>query len=173
MEDDTKRAPEPPTSRASELSTWRPFQSLRREVDRLFEDFDRGIGIAPFFRGFSSIGPFATGRTLAPAVNLVEKPDLYEITVDLPGLDENAIEVRLSDGGLLIKGQKADETEEKGKQYYLHERHFGSFERYLQLPRGVDADRIEATFKKGVLTVTLPKTAEAAKADKTIPIKAA
>jgi HSP20 family protein len=109
----------------------------------------------------------------APAVDIAETDKPYEIVADLPGIDENDVEVRLAGGGLTIKGEKHEEKEEKKKDYFLHERHFGSFERYFQMPDGVDREKIEASFKKGVLTVTLPKTAEARKAEKKIPVKAA
>jgi HSP20 family protein len=94
------------------------------------------------------------------------------VTAELPGMDEKNIEVKVSNGDLLIKGEKEEEKEEKKKDYYLQERHFGSFERRFRVPEGVDADKIEASFKKGVLTVTLPKTAEAQKAEKKIAVKA-
>ena len=96
----------------------------------------------------------------------------YEITAELPGLDEKNIDVKFADGILTIKGEKQEDKEEKKKDYYLHERSFGSFHRALQVPAGVDSDRIEATFRKGVLTVTLPKTVEAQKAEKKITVKA-
>jgi len=80
--------------------------------------------------------------------------------------------VKVVNGNLTIKGEKQEEKEEKKKDYYLQERHFGSFERRFQLPEGVDADKIEASFKKGVLTVTLPKKLEAQKPEKKIDVKA-
>jgi HSP20 family protein len=73
----------------------------------------------------------------------------------------------------MIKGEKQEEKEEKKKDYYLHERSFGSFERQFAVPEGVDTDKIAASFKKGVLTVTLPKTPEAIKPEKKIEIKPA
>lgn len=89
------------------------------------------------------------------------------------GLDEKNIEVKLANGGLTIKGEKLEEKDEKKKDYYLHERHLGSFERCFRVPEGVDTDKIEADFKKGVLTVTLPKKPEAQKSEKKIAVKAA
>jgi hypothetical protein len=77
-----------------------------------------------------------------------------------------------SNGVLTIKGEKKEEKEEKKKDYYLSERRYGSFERRMQIPDKVDADKIAATFKKGVLTVTLPKKAEAQKPTKKIEVKA-
>lgn len=88
-------------------------------------------------------------------------------------MDEKDIEVKVANGGLTIKGEKQEEKEEKKKDYYLHERRFGSFERCFAIPEDVDADKIEAHFKKGVLTVTLPKKPEAQKAEKKIEVKAA
>jgi HSP20 family protein len=80
--------------------------------------------------------------------------------------------VKLAQGGLTIKGEKQEEKEEKKKDYYLHERHIGSFERHFALPEGVDTDKIEASFKNGVLTVRLPKKPEVLKPDKKIEVKA-
>jgi HSP20 family protein len=97
----------------------------------------------------------------------------YELTAELPGIEEKNVDVKVANGVLTIKGEKQEEKEEKKKDYYLRERHFGSFERSFQVPDGVDNDKIEASFKKGVLTVTLPKKPEAQKAVKTIDIKAA
>ena len=87
-------------------------------------------------------------------------------------MDEKSIDVQVANGGLTIKGEKHEETEEKRKDYFLRERRFGSFERSFRLPEGVDKDKIEAVFKKGVLTVTLPKSAEEQKAAKNIEVKA-
>lgn len=166
-----EKAPE----RATALEAWRPFESLRREIDRLFEDFDRDFWRAPFRRSIFDVEPFWRRELIiaAPAVDIVEKDNAYEVTADLPGIDEKNIEVKLSDGSLMIRGEKKEEKEEKKKDYYLHERHFGSFERSFRLPETVDTDKIEASFKKGVLTVTLPKKLEAQKPAKKIDVKAA
>jgi len=164
------------SARESALQAWRPFESLRREIDRLFDDFDRGFWRSPFRRSMFDIEPFwgrATSWAAEPAVDIVEKEKAYEITAELPGLDEKNIEVKLANGGLTIKGEKQEEKEEKKKDYYLHERRFGAFERYFAVPEGVDTDKVEASFKKGVLTVTLPKKPEAIKPEKKIEVKAA
>jgi HSP20 family protein len=154
---------------------WRPFESLRREVDGLFRDFDYGwrnrfpgslFDTEPLWRRQTSWGA-------APAVDVVEKDGGFEVTAELPGMDEKNIEVKVANGCLTIKGEKQEEKEEKRKDYYLQERHFGSFERRFQVPDGVDPGKIEANFKNGVLTVSLPKTTEAKKAEQTIEIKAA
>ncbi len=157
------------------LQAWRPFETLRREVDRLFEDFDGGFWQSPFRRSILDMRPFGglAQRWAAPAVDIVEKEKSYEISAELPGIDEKNIEVKLSNGDLTIKGEKHAEKEEKKRDYYLHERSFGTFERSFAVPDGVDAEKIEANFKKGVLTVTLPKKPGAIKPEKKIEVKAA
>ena len=161
---------------AAAPQAWRPFESLRREVDRLFEDFGRDVWRFPFSRSVFDVEPFwrreLTWRP-APAVDLVEKNDAYEVTAELPGMEDKDIEVKLAGGLLTIKGEKEEEKEEKNKDYYLRERHFGSFERQFAVPEDVDADKVEASFKKGVLTVMLPKKPEAIKPEKKIEVKSA
>ena len=155
---------------------WRPFASLRREVDRLFEDFDQDLWGSHFRRSMFEAEPMWRQEMMlgaAPAVDIAESDKAFELTAELPGMDEKSIEIKLVNGGLTIRGEKTQEKEEKKKNYYLHERHFGSFERYFRLPEGIDAERIEAAFKKGVLTVTLPKTVEAQKAERKIEVKTA
>jgi HSP20 family protein len=160
---------------APALQAWRPFENLRREVDRLFEDFDGGFWRSRFPSSFD-VAPFrraASGFAAVPAVDVSETDKAYEITAELPGMDEKNVEVKLANGVLTIKGEKQDEKEEKRKDYYMRERSFGSFERTFQVPDGVDADKIAANFKKGVLTVTLPKSEQAQKAEKKIAVQAA
>lgn len=156
------------------LQAWHPFESLRREVDRLFDEFDGGAWPSPFrrsnFEALWRLGPAWPG---APATDITNTDKAYEITAELPGMDEKDIEVKVASGVMSIKGQKKEATEEKNKDYYLQERRFGSFERSFRLPEGVDSDKIVASSKKGVLTVTLPKTPEAQKAEKRIEVRAA
>jgi HSP20 family protein len=155
-------------------SVARPFASLRREMDRLFDDFEWGSWRSPFRRALFDVEPFLRGEVAwgkVPAVDVADTATGYEIAAELPGLDEKNIEVKLSEGTLTIRGEKKEEKEEKKKDYYLSERHYGSFQRSFSVPDGVDAEKIEAKFKNGVLTVTLPKTAEAQKREKKIEIK--
>ncbi len=149
------------------------LERMRREMDRRFDEFGRGFGFPtrwsmpefePFWRG--------AGRGLEPAADLVERPDRYEVTAELPGMDEKNIEVKLSNGSLIISGEKKEEKEEKDANYYMSERRYGSFQRTFRVPEGVNADKIEASFKNGVLTVSLPKNEEAKKETK-INVKAA
>ena len=165
---------ERPADRPSALQPWRPFESLRREVDRLFEDFDQGFWRFPVRRSIFDMEPLWGGEGKwgrSPAVDIVETDKGYEVTADLPSMDEKNVEVKLVDRDLMIKGEKQEEKEEKKKGYHLQERRFGSFERRVAVPEGVDADKIEANFKKGVLTVTLPKRPGAQEPEKKIEVK--
>jgi HSP20 family protein len=176
MAEAATKVPVKTEEKGSALQAWRPFESLRREIDRVFDDFNWGAWSFPLRRSVFDIEPFwrreVTSGT-APSVDIVETEKAYEVTAELPGMDEKNIEVKLANGGLRIKGEKKEEKEEKKKDYYLSERRYGSFERYFRVPEGVDTDKIEASFKKGVLTVTLPKKAEAQKPEKKIEVKAA
>jgi len=165
-----EKKPEP-APESQELS---PLESLRSEVDRLFEDFGSGFSRFPFGRSALEIEPIWK-RELSwkgvPAVDIVEKDKAFEFTAELPGMTEADVEVKVANGGLVIKGEKTEQTEEEKTGYHLQERRYGSFERRFRLPDGVDPDGIEAHFKNGILTVTLPKTEEAQKSEKTIAIK--
>lgn len=157
------------------LQTWRPFDTLRDEVNRLFDDFGGSLWRGPFRHALPDLDALwqrSGGAFAAPAVDVAEKDNAYEITAELPGLDEKNIEVTLANGSLTIKGEKKEEKEEKKKDYYLKERRFGSFQRSFTLPDGVDPDKIEASFNNGVLTVKLPKKPEAIKPEKKIAVKA-
>jgi HSP20 family protein len=152
------------------------LQTLRRQVDRLFEDFQRGYWHLPFKKTAFDVEPFWRGDFVlgaTPSVDIVEKDNVYKVSAELPGIAAGDIDVKFSDGMLSISGEKQEDKEEKKKDYFLSERHYGSFRRSFRVAEGVDADKIEATFKNGVLTVTLPKTAEARKNTKTITVKAA
>ena len=176
MADTTKVPVKTEKPAASMPQVLRPFESLRREVDRLFEDFAGGIWRSPFGRSFFDIEPAWRAQSVMsamPAVDVTETDKTYEINAELPGMDEKNIEVKVADDVLTIKGEKREEKEEKNKDYYLSERSFGSFQRSFQVPNGVDTDKIEASFKNGVLTVTLPKSTEAQRAEKKITVKAA
>lgn len=113
------------------------------------------------------------GWGAAPAVDVIEKDEAYEITAEIPGIDAKDIEVRVSGSGLIIKGEKQEQKHEKKQDYCVQERSFGAFERHFSLPAGIDTDKIDANFKKGILSVTLPKTNAARKAQKKIEVKAA
>jgi HSP20 family protein len=128
-----------------------PFVSLQREIDRLFDDFTRGF---PAFAG-------SAASALMPSMDVSETDNEIEITAELPGLEEKDVQINLSDNLLTIRGEKRAEKEQKDKNYRLVERSYGSFERTLELPDGVNPDTIKANIAKGVLKVTIPKPAPA------------
>lgn len=175
MVDTVHKLPIKNEGRAAAESGWRPLQSLRHEVDRLFDAFDNISWRSPFSSSAFDFAPF--GRVMAPlhapAVDIAEKDKEYEITAELPGIDEKNVEVSLANGGLVIRGHKEEQKEEKKKDYFLSERQYGTFERYFSIPDGVDADNISAAFKNGVLTVVLPKSAKMQASEKKIAVKAA
>jgi HSP20 family protein len=139
-----------------------PFVSLQREIDRLFEDFGRG---------FPAFGNGGFGRELMPAIDVTETDGEIEITAELPGLEEKDVQVNIADNVLTIRGEKKAEKEDKQKDYRMVERSYGSFYRALQLPEGVDVNKIKADIAKGVLKVTVPKPA--AKQARKIDVKTA
>lgn len=151
------------------------FGGLRGEIDRVFEDFDRSFWGMPARWSAPSNGLLrraVSSPAWSPSVDIAEKDNMFEVTADLPGMDEKNIEVKLADGILTVKGSRDESKEEKKKDHYVSERRFGSFERAFQVPGSVDADKIDAQFKNGVLTISLPKKPEALKAEKKISIKA-
>ena len=157
----------------AESQAWRPFESLRHDIDRLFDDFGAGMWRSPF-RGslFEPFRRWEAALPTVPAVDVSETDKAYEISAELAGMDEKNIDLKIANGVLTIRGEKQDEKEEKKKDYYMRERSYGSFERTFDVPDGVDTDKIEAICNKGVLTVTLPKKAEAQKPAKKIEVKA-
>jgi HSP20 family protein len=156
-----------PSTRVQE---WRPFETLRNQVDRLFRDFETGFLQSPLYRDIDNFWRRDVTLPVTPAVDIVEKENAFELTAELPGLDAKNIELSLSDDILTIKGEKTEEKEEKTKDRYVSERRYGSFRRSLQLPASVDPAKIEASYKNGVLSVKLPKSEEAKKKQTVIPI---
>jgi len=141
-----EKTPEGSTGQASG-----PLDSLRRQVE-------------PIWRRQLKWGG-------APAVDIIETDDAYELHADLPGMEGKNIDVKIGKGGLTIKAEKQEEKEQKKKNYSVRERRLGSIERRFALPEGVDTERIEASFAQGVLTVKLPKKPEAIKPEKKIQVK--
>jgi HSP20 family protein len=142
-----------------------PFTAMRAEMDRVFDSF--------FGRGFRRFPvpsrPDESGAVM-PSIDVCETETELVVEAELPGMDEKDVSVTLSSGVLTLKGEKKSEREEKKDDYHLMERSYGSFQRSFQLAETIDADKVTATFDKGVLKVTLPKRPEAVKAEKRIPI---
>jgi len=136
------------------LARWDPF----RDITSAEEEFDRLVG-----RAFSR-------SAWVPALDVRETDDKFELTVDLPGIEPDDVTVNYEDGMLSISGKREFSKEEQGETWHRVERGFGTFARQVRLPRTADAERIEASFDKGVLTVSVPKV-EAAK-PRTIEVKA-
>lgn len=130
-------------------------------------------------RGFEDGWPFSappalSGEASMMAVKLDVKEDdkAYRVTADLPGLTEKDVDVTYDDGVLTIRGEKKAERDEKKETWHIVERSYGSFARQIALPPGVDEDKIEAKFEKGVLTITLPKMPEDQNPARKIAVKA-
>ena len=135
-----------------ELTPWRPFEfdRIRKEMDRLWDSFLEGR-------------PMRRAGEWLPSIDVSETKSDLVIKAELPGMDSKDIDISLSNGFLTIKGEKNQEKEEKDENYHLIERSYGSFTRSVRLPREVQSDKITASFKNGVLRVTLPKSEEAKK----------
>jgi HSP20 family protein len=133
-----------------------PFMALQREVNRLFDDMFRGFD-AP---GLGRLPAAATGWSAGwPNFEVSETEKELRVTAEMPGLEEKDVEVLLDDGMLTLRGEKKSETEDKGRQF--SERFYGRFERQIALGPEVEQDNVAATFKNGVLTITLPKSERA------------
>ena len=147
-----------------ELVPWRPFggelSSFRREMDRLW---NRVLGETPF--------PRALREEWAPSVDVSETKDNFVVKAELPGLEAKDVNVSISGDLVTIKGEKKREEEEKDEHHHCIERYSGSFQRVFQLPSGVKGDKVEATFDKGVLKITLPKVEEAKKKEIEVKVK--
>lgn len=121
-----------------------------------------------------SLVPREWGRNLMmPDIDQTEDDKAFHMSIELPGMDEKDVDITLSGRLLTIRGEKKQEEKEQGKDFYRRERTFGSFRRTLELPGEVDESKIEASFKKGVLRIELPRTKEAQNKIKHIAVKAA
>ena len=134
-----------------------PFLAMRREMENVFRAFDQkpstGIGAG------------------APAISVAETNDAFEVTAELPGVDEKDINVSLDDNQLVVSGEKKAESTKEEKDWHVEERSYGSFYRSMSLPFEPEAGAVDAHFDKGVLHLTIKKPAKAAKTTKTIEIK--
>ena len=153
-----------------------PLVDLRQEIDSLFDRFFQMPMWSPLGGRLFDIEPFRRFETAispaAPKVDLVETDKELQITAELPGMKETDVQVGLDGDILTLKGEKSEQKEEEGKEYLLTERSYGRFERSFRLPESVDRERVSASFENGVLTVTLPKTAESQTKSRRIQIAA-
>jgi HSP20 family protein len=136
-----------------ELTPWRPFgelSSLRREMDRLWENFfvERPLGKI-------------WEREWAPSLDMSETKDNFVVKAEVPGIDAKHIDISFTGDVLTIRGEKSQEKEEKEEDYHLVERSYGSFSRSVRLPAEVESTKIKASYKNGILRITLPKSEKA------------
>jgi len=159
-----RHAAHPLTVRREEVS---PFAALHDEMDRLFDDFYRTFEGWPLAR----FAPVTEGYT--PQVDVSEDDEHVVVTAELPGMEEKEIDISVTGDLLTLKGEKREERETKDKDYVRTERTYGAFRRTVQLPCEVEDEGATATFKRGVLTVTLPKSERARREQHHIEVKAA
>ena len=141
------------------------FLSLQKEMNELFESFFRGWHMP----SFGDLGDWQEDFT--PHIDVKESEKDIHITAELPGMDENDIDVSLTGDALTLKGEKKEERNEKEKNYWHVERRYGAFHRVLPLPEGIDMEKIDATFKRGVLHISIPKKEQIDSSAKKITIK--
>ena len=140
---------------ATRAGRFDPFGQMRREMERLFEDFGRGLP--------SAFPSFADTGFLNPTVEVTETDKGLEVSAELPGIAENDIDVELHDDVLTIKAERRQEKDEedKDKRYHISERAYGTYLRRFALPFEADPDKVEAKFDNGVLRIVVPRSAEA------------
>lgn len=151
---------------------WPSFLSLRHEIDRLFDEFGSGAWRGPLSRRMQALMPAGGEWAVRPATELVECGAEYRITAELPGMAAGDVDVKLGDGVISIRGEKSEERKEEKDDYLLSERRYGAVQRTLPLPPGIDAEAVTASFANGVLTVTLPKSAEARQKERKVEVRA-
>ena len=156
-------------SRANRLALRRegenPMLAIQNEMNRMFDQF------------FSEDFPFSTSLLARPTMEFFPRLDIsendteFQVTAELPGMEEKDLQIRLEKDTLVLSGEKKSETEHKGKTYHRVERSYGSFERVIPFDTQLDEDKVSAVFKNGVLTVTLPKAGDAIRKSRQIEIK--
>jgi HSP20 family protein len=141
------------------LMPWTGVPGVRREMDRLLERF-----LEPEWGDFPMLGEWT------PRLDVSETKDALLVKAEIPGIDQKDIHVTLQENVLTIAGEKKQESEEKDERHHRIERGYGAFTRSVRLPASVDGSKVDAKFKNGLLTVTLPKTTVAK--GTTVPVKA-
>jgi HSP20 family protein len=142
---------------------------LQQEMDHLFDNFFKGFELSPFSSGNIFAGSLTNGL-LKPTLDIGATEKEYAISIEVPGVDQKDIKLEISGNTLTVRGEKKQEQEEKKKNYYRMERSYGSFQRVLSLPEDADQGKIDAVFKNGVLTITMPRKALPQSAVKRIEI---
>lgn len=141
--------------------------TLYEEFNRLFDEFFENSWMTPWSDRFGNFNEFS------PRVNVTEREKEFEVTAELPGMSENDIDITVSRDSLTLRGEKKQESEDKGDNYYRVERSYGKFSRVIPFPAGVvNNETVEASFKNGVLTIILPKAEEAQHISRRISVNA-
>ncbi len=157
----------PRRTREGRREVWPKLSLFQQDLNQIFDEFFSGVS-TPVQHDASHFGKFN------PKINVIDNPEELVVTAELPGLEEKEIDVSITKDYVTIKGEKKDEFEKKGeKDRYYYERSYGAFERMIPLYADIDENKVEATFKKGVLTLRLPKSAEARGSVKKISVKGA
>jgi HSP20 family protein len=138
------------------LARWDPFQDLLAIQDEMNQLFGQATG-----QGGRTTGGEAGTRAWAPALDIAERNDAYVVTVEVPGIKPEQLDITIENGALTISGERRFETETKEEQYHRIERRYGAFRRSITLPDRVKADAVEASFEDGLLQVVVPKAEEA------------
>jgi len=139
------------------------------DIDPFFDTAFNGFGRSVFGKDPNLLEGI-TSHLLKPRLDLGATQKEYTVCVEIPGVDENDIQLQIAHDTLTIFGEKKQETEKKDRRYYRIERSYGSFQRILSLPQDADQDKIEAQFKKGVLTISIPRKALTGSTSKQIQI---
>ncbi|MFA6920726.1 MAG: Hsp20/alpha crystallin family protein [Gallionella sp.] len=141
-----------------------PIIAFQDEVNKLFHDFFGDVSLPSWFRNAEAV---------SPAMDVAENEKEFKVTAELPGLDAKNVHITAADGYVTIKGEKKQEEKEERAGYFRQERSYGSFQRVVSLPDTANFDKAEASFKNGVLTLSIPKKAGAQSKERTIEVKQA
>lgn len=151
-----------------------PLSTLRDDIDRAFDRMFRdwpSFGALARWEPFKEMEFWTRPTLISPRVDVSENEKAYEIEAEIPGVDEKDVSVSVTDGRLVLRGEKKTEREEKKKDYHMKERSYGAFERSFRLPEDVEVDKISADFSNGVLNIIVPKSAKAKSKERKIAIK--
>ena len=147
-----------------------PFLQIRQEIDRIFDTAFSGFCFPSMGLG-RELTPMAQTDWLKPILDIGASDKEYTISIKLPGVDENEVQLELINETLKIKGEKKQQKKEKEKNYYRMERSYGSFQRVLSLPEDADQNNINAVYKNGIMEITIPRKALPQTETKQIEIK--
>ncbi len=143
---------------------WEPLSRFRTEFDRMFDDFSVRTLPSGISRRIQSVS--------GPALEFKDKDNEYELIAEVPGMKAEDIELKVTEGVLRLSGERKEEKEGKENGFLFSERHYGHFERAIQLPAGVDEGKITAKAHDGLLSIHLPKSKESIERERKIPISA-